>query len=170
MNRMMARVLTRLYPRGWRKRYGAEFEEHLVDGEGGLRPGVNVVWSAMKERMVSTQFSDQGGKMEQAGYSFGGVMKQWSAFVPVAMSLAAMTLVLVRVALVGTGPEVVVNGRADEGAVAHIWQLLMAGQLPVLAFFAFQWLRRAPRQAMGVLAVQVGAVLAAMAPVFYFNL
>jgi hypothetical protein len=33
-----------------------------------------------------------------------------------------------------------------------------------------QWLRRAPRQALGVLAVQAGAVLAAMAPVFYFNL
>jgi hypothetical protein len=46
----------------------------------------------------------------------------------------------------------------------------MAGQLPVLLFFALQWLRRAPRQALGVLAVQAGAVLAAMAPVFYFNL
>jgi hypothetical protein len=166
MNRLLARVLTRLYPRGWRERYGAEFEAHLVDGEGGLGPCVNVVWSAMKERMVSTR----GEKMEQRVYSFGGVMKQWSAFVPVAMSLTALTVVLVRVALVGTGPEVMVNGRPDEGAVAHIWQILMAGQLPVLAFFAIQWLRKAPRQAIGVLAVQAGAVLAAMAPVFYFNL
>jgi hypothetical protein len=97
-------------------------------------------------------------------------MKNWSAFVPVAMSLTALTLVLVRVALAGTGPEVVVNGRPDEGAVAHIWQLLMAGQLPVLLFFLIQWLRRAPRQALGVLVVQAGALLAAMAPVFYFNL
>jgi len=79
-------------------------------------------------------------------------------------------VVLVRVALVGTGPEVMVNGRPDEGAVAHIWQILMAGQLPLLLFFAIQWLRKAPRQAIGVLAVQAGAVLAAMAPVFYFNL
>ena len=63
-----------------------------------------------------------------------------------------------------------VNGRPDEGAVAHIWQLLMAGQLPVLLFFAVTWLRRAPRQTLGVLALQAGAVLAAMAPVFYFNL
>jgi hypothetical protein len=166
MNRLLSRTLIRLYPRGWRERYGAEFEALLVNGEFDLRSGMNVVWSAMKERMVPTR----GGKMEQPVYSFGGVMKQWSAIVPVAMSVTALTLVLVRVALVGTGPEVVVNGRADEGAVAHTWQLLMAGQLPVLAFFAIRWLRKAPRQALGVLAVQAGAVLAAMAPVFYFNL
>ena len=159
MNSVLARVLIRLYPRAWRERYGAEFEMHLVEGPGGVR-------SAAKERMVPAL----GGKMEKPVYSFGGAMKNWSAFVPVAMSLTALTLVLVRVALAGTGPEVVVNGRPDEGAVAHIWQLLMGAQLPVLAFFAVQWLRRAPRQALGVLAVQAGAVLAAMAPVFYFNL
>jgi hypothetical protein len=51
-----------------------------------------------------------------------------------------------------------------------MWQILMAGQMPVLLFFAVKWLRRAPRQAIGVLALQAGAVLAAMAPVFYFNL
>jgi hypothetical protein len=166
MNSVLARVLIRLYPRAWRERYGAEFEMHLVEGPGGVRSALDVVWSAAKERMVPAL----GGKMEKPVYSFGGVMKNWSAFVPVAMSLTALTLVLVRVALAGTGPEVVVNGRPDEGTVAHIWQLLMAGQLPVLLFFLIQWLRRAPRQALGVLAVQAGAVLAAMAPVFYFNL
>ena len=166
MNSVLARVLIRLYPRAWRERYGAEFEMHLVEGPGGVRSALDVVWSAAKERMVPAL----GGKMEKPVYSFGGVMKNWSAFVPVAMSLTALTLVLVRVALAGTGPEVVVNGRPDEGAVAHIWQLLMAGQLPVLLFFLIQWLRRAPRQALGVLVVQAGALLAAMAPVFYFNL
>jgi hypothetical protein len=102
MNRLVARVLTRLYPRRWRERYGAEFESLLVDGEGGLSQSVNVVFSAMKERIFPTR----GGKMEQPVYSFGGVMKQWSAFVPVVMSVTALTLVLVRVALAGTGPDV----------------------------------------------------------------
>jgi hypothetical protein len=166
MNSVLAGMMTRLYPSAWRERYGAEFEALLADEEFDLGSGMNVIWSAMKERANPTQ----GRRMEQPGYSFGGVMKQWSAFVPLAMSLTAMTLVLVRVALVGTGPEIVVNGRPDEGAVAHTWQLLMAGQLPVLAIFAFQWLRKAPRQALGVLAMQAGAVLAAVAPVFYFNL
>ena len=43
----------------------------------------------------------------------------------------------------------------------------MAGQLPVLAFFAIRWVPRAPRQTLGVLALQAGAVLASMAPVFF---
>jgi len=42
--------------------------------------------------------------------------------------------------------------------------------VPVLLFFALKWLPRAFRPALGVLGVQVVAVLAAMAPVFYFNL
>jgi hypothetical protein len=58
----------------------------------------------------------------------------------------------------------------DEGAIAHIWQLLMAGQLPVLAFFAIKWLPRAPRPTLYVLALQAGAALASMAPVFLLNL
>jgi hypothetical protein len=166
MNRIAARMLTQMYPSPWRDRYGSEFEAHLEDGASGIRGAVNVIWSAFCERIYPTI----GGNMEQPAYSFGGVIKRPSAFIPLAMSLTALALVLGRVALVGTGPEVVVNGRPDEGAVAHIWQLLMAGQLPVLLFFAVTWLRRAPRQTLGVLALQAGAVLAAMAPVFYFNL
>jgi hypothetical protein len=46
----------------------------------------------------------------------------------------------------------------------------MAGQLPVLIFFAIRWLPRAPRQTLYVLALQAGAALAAMAPVYLLNL
>jgi hypothetical protein len=45
----------------------------------------------------------------------------------------------------------------------------MAGQLPVVAFFAIKWLPRSPRQALLVLALQAGAALAALAPVFLLN-
>ena len=58
----------------------------------------------------------------------------------------------------------------DKGAFAHIWQLLMAGQLPILAFFAIKWLPRPPKQTLYVLALQAGAVLAAMAPVYFLHL
>lgn len=108
--------------------------------------------------------------METPGNSFRNILKHPSAFIPLAMSLTALALVLGRVAMIGTGPEVVVNGRPDEGPVAHLWQLLMAGQLPVLAFFAIKWLPRAPRQTLGVLAMQAGAVLASIAPVYFLNL
>jgi hypothetical protein len=166
MNLRMARLLTRLYPPAWRARYGAEFEALLLDGGGGILAGMNVVWSAVGEHISPTQ----GGDMDQPAHSFGRMLRHPSAFIPLVMSLTAMALVLGRVALIGTGPEAVVNGRPDEGAVAHLWQLLMAGQLPVLTFFAIKWLPRAPRQTLGVLAVQAGAVLASMAPVFLFNL
>jgi hypothetical protein len=87
-----------------------------------------------------------------------------SAFVPMLMSVAALTLLLG-----GIAAGVLVR-EADEGAIAHIWQLLMAGQLPLLAYFVIQWLPRVPRPALYVLAVQIGAAIAAMAPVYFLGL
>ena len=88
------------------------------------------------------------------------MMRKPSAFLPVAMSLTALALVIGHILLIGTARQ------ADEGAEAHLWQLLMAAQVPVIGFFAVRWLPRAPRLALGVLALQVGAALAALAPVF----
>ena len=87
-----------------------------------------------------------------------------SAFVPMAMSLTALTVLLVSIAVFGVVHE------TDEGATAHIWQLLMAGQIPVLAFFVIKWLPRTPRQTLCVVALQAGAALASMAPVFFLGL
>ena len=91
-------------------------------------------------------------------------MKQPSAFIPVLMSLAALTIVLGHVAMFGAVRE------ADEGTAAHIFQLLIAAQVPIVAVFAIKWLPRAPRQALQVLGLQAGAALAALAPVFFLNL
>jgi hypothetical protein len=109
-------------------------------------------------------------KMDQHMFSFSAVVKKPSAFLPLAMSFAALAL-LGGVYVVGlaTGHGGFVRER-DEGAAAHLWQLLMAGQLPVLAFFAIKWFPRAPRQTFYVLALQVMAVLAAMAPVYLLHL
>lgn len=102
--------------------------------------------------------------MDQQLNSFGAIIKRPSAFLPPAMSLTALTLVVVHIAMFGAVRE------ADEGATAHLWQILMAGQMPVLAFFAIKGLPRAPRQTLYVLALQAGAALASIAPVFFFNL
>jgi hypothetical protein len=91
-------------------------------------------------------------------------MKKRSALIPVAMSLAALAVVLVHVALYGAARE------ADEGTAAHLWQILMTAQIPVIAFFAIKWLPRSPRQALLVLALQACAALAALAPVYFLNL
>jgi hypothetical protein len=160
MNPALARLLTLLYPRRWRERYGAEFEALLVAGRGGLSMAANVVWSALCERISSTR----GGIMDPYPRSFGAITKQPSAFLPMAMSLTALAMVLGDVAIYG------VVHQADEGAVAHLWQILMAGQMPIVIFFAIRWLPRAPRQTLYVLALQAGAALASMAPVFFLGL
>lgn len=161
MNVWLARALIRLYPRRWRERYGVEFEALLLAERGGWRAAANVAFSGTRERIFPTQ----GGTMEDNVNSFGAVLRRPSALIPLVMSMTALLLVVGPIPFDGIPVR-----EPDEGAVAHMWQILMAGQMPVLLFFAVKWLRRAPRQAIGVLALQAGAVLAAMAPVFYFNL
>ena len=91
------------------------------------------------------------------------LLKRPSGFLPVVMSLAALTTVVVFLALHGPAPQ------KDEGAAAHIWQILMAAQAPIVLFFALKWMPQSPKQAVPVLALQVGAAIAAMAPVFLLH-
>jgi len=91
------------------------------------------------------------------------LLRRPSALLPLAMSATALATVVVHVAMVGPARQ------ADEGTAAHVWQLLMAGQLPVIAFFAVKWLPTEPRRAMLVLALQAGAALAALFPVWWFQ-
>jgi len=90
-------------------------------------------------------------------------LKRPSALIPLVMSIAALGLVLGHIAIFGTARQ------ADEGAAAHLWQLLMTGQIPVIAFFAIRWLPRTPGQALLVLVLQAIAGLAAATPVFLLN-
>ena len=48
------------------------------------------------------------------------ILKKPSAFLPLIMSFAALATVLVHIAIYGVARQ------ADEGAAAHIWQVLMA--------------------------------------------
>jgi hypothetical protein len=79
------------------------------------------------------------------------------------MSVAALAIVAIHVAFVGTARQ------ADEGAAAHLWQILMAGQLPIIAYFAATSLPRTPREGSVVLSLQLLAALTAAAPVFILN-
>jgi ABC-type Na+ efflux pump permease subunit len=87
-----------------------------------------------------------------------------SAFLPITMSLLALSLVLFHLLMYGTARE------PDEGTVAHLWQLLMGLQVPIIAFFAIRRLPVSPRSAIAVLGLQLVAGVAAAAPVFYFHL
>ena len=92
------------------------------------------------------------------------LFRQPSAYLPIVMSAAAILVVLGHVAVYGTARE------ADEGTAAHLWQLMIAGQLPVVAYFAVTRLLQSPRSALPVLATQAAALLGALAPVYFLDL
>ena len=107
--------------------------------------------------------------MDSQSNSFGAMMRRPSAYLPVAMSLFCLAMVLGALAIgLARGGHIVRD--ADEGATAHIFQLLMTAQLPVVLFFAVKWMRRAPRETLRVLALQAGAWLASCAPIYLLHL
>ncbi len=83
-----------------------------------------------------------------------------SGFIPLLMSLVAMATIVVHLAVHGTARQ------PDEGAAARLWQLLMAGQIPVIIYFAARWVSESPRRGLLVLAIQIAAWIAAAAPIF----
>lgn len=58
------------------------------------------------------------------------VLKRPSAYLPLIMSAAGLALVLVHAARYGIVHD------ADEGTSAHLFQILMVAQVPIVAFFA----------------------------------
>jgi len=89
---------------------------------------------------------------------------QWSALVPMALSLAALATFVAFLAIGRPARE------PDEGTGAHLWQLLMAAQLPIAGVFALTWLPRAPRSGWVLLAVQAVAIFTNLALVRSLNL
>ena len=86
-----------------------------------------------------------------------------TAFLPVVMSAAALATVLSYLAIHGPAPH------PDEGTAAHVWQLLMAGQVPIMALFGIIWGRRAPKEVLLILGLQIVAAVAALAPVYILH-
>jgi hypothetical protein len=74
------------------------------------------------------------------------------AWMPLALSLIALVLVLGYAAIAG---NVQAASPHDEGAPARVFQLLMLAAGLAIALFAVRWLPRAPRQSAAVIALQV---------------
>lgn len=91
------------------------------------------------------------------------LLRRPSAFVPVLMSAAAASLVVEYLIRVGRVRQ------ADEGTEAHLFQLLLVAQVPVIAYFAFTYLPRQPRQSLVVMALQFIAGVAALALVYFLE-
>jgi len=90
-------------------------------------------------------------------------IKEPSALLPLIMSVVAIAIVYGHAAVFGIVHE------ADEGTPAHIFQLLIALQIPIVAFFAVKWLPQAPKQALMILALQAAGVVVALAGVYFLT-
>ena len=92
------------------------------------------------------------------------VLRKPSAILPLLMSAAALVVVIVHLVTQGVARE------ADEGAAAHLFQLLIGAQVPVVLYFLFRWLPKQPKSVLSTFAIQVAAASIAMAPVAFFHL
>ena len=92
-------------------------------------------------------------------------MRWLGAILPLAMSFAVWAAGLVHAVQVGGFVR-----EADEGTAAHLFQLLMPAQVPIIALFAATQLPRDPRWALRVLALQIAAALSLFAVVFLNHL
>jgi hypothetical protein len=91
------------------------------------------------------------------------LIKRPLAWIPMAMSLAGLALVVGHAMIYGIVHEV------DEGAAAHVFQILMVAQVPLIIAFAAKWLPRGPAQVLRVLALQGVAWVAAFASVYWLT-
>ena len=164
MNASLARALLRLYPRLWRQRYGDELAALLEEQPIRLRIVLDVVLGALSQRASPLTHGETA--MRDSSGTVRYFARVPSAVIPIALSFSALTVVVVSLAM----SNWIVVHESDEGVAAHLWQLCMAVQVPVLLFFALKWIRRSPKQALAVLSVQLGAALLAMAPVYFLRL
>ena len=81
------------------------------------------------------------------------------------MSLIVLAVMFIYLALSGVPVR-----EADEGTGAHLFQIWLGLEVLMVALFAIKWLPQEPKPALLVLAIQIAAVLAACAPVFYLGL
>jgi hypothetical protein len=91
------------------------------------------------------------------------LLRRPSGFIPVAISAMLIALALGRIARFGTLYQ------PDEGAGAHLFQMLMPVQFLIIVFFAIRWLPQRRSAALEVLALQIAAALTVFALVYVFH-
>ena len=93
------------------------------------------------------------------------LIKQPSAWIPIAMSLIVLAFWFFSIARCGVPIR-----ETDEGTAAHLFQIWLVLEVLTVAFFAIKWLPQRPKQTLSILAVQIITTLAACAPIFFFKL
>ena len=89
----------------------------------------------------------------------------WTGRLPIALSAAAMLLLVLALTTGwGKGPP------GDEGAAAHLWQILVGLQIPLIVAFVATAEWRGRLRPLAILGRQVLALILAMAPVALLRL
>ena len=91
-------------------------------------------------------------------------INKWAGILPLSFSALALALVLF---VIATGWE---RNLPDEGAAAHSFQLLIAGQLSLIALFLGTANRSRPAPILRRLALQAAGIALAMGAVLLFRL
>ncbi len=93
------------------------------------------------------------------------LLKKPSAFLPILMSALVICM---EIFVLSTGIGVDTSG--DEGVAAHLFQILMGLQVPLIGYFVIRWIPAFPKQGVQILALQIMAGVLACAPVFFLHL
>ena len=93
------------------------------------------------------------------------MIRKPSAWVPITMSAMALLLVVGYLALFG-----VQKSSGDESSVARLFQLLLAGQLPIIGYFAVKWFPKHQKQVLQIVAIQILAALVPFLTVFFLEM
>ena len=93
----------------------------------------------------------------------GTIFVKPGAYLPILFSIAALSMVLVHYAISGIQYE------ADEGTLAHIFQLLMVIQLPIVGYFFIKWIQRNPKETLLIFALQALFGIAAIIAVIFLT-
>lgn len=96
---------------------------------------------------------------------FASLLRKPTAYAPLVMSIAALSLVGAAFAGWVPGRAAPSIGRSGDRAAARVFQLLMLLQLPIIGAFAGRWLPRAPRPAVRVMVWQAAAACVALATI-----
>ena len=100
---MKGRALLRLYPARWQERYGEELVDLLETEPFTFSLVFDIARGAVRARLHPEHL--QAPLVPAVGNMSSSMLRRPAAFLPVAMSLAAMGIVGVHVALFGTARQ-----------------------------------------------------------------
>lgn len=94
------------------------------------------------------------------------ILKKPSAYLPLVMSATALIFLLGHLAIFGISD----SQTHDESAAARLFQLLVVGQTPIIAYFALRWLPKKAKEVLWTIVLQIISALIPLTIVYYLEL